>query len=252
MGAPADPDPILDDCARRVHVGDSLVIVHGGGPQIDAELQRRGISRERVDGLRITDATTLSVTESVLCAGVNKALVRAALLRTMQAGGISGQDGGLLQAELELGAQGRSLGFVGRIKHVHCRLLTTLLEQNFVPIVAPLGISSDGSTALNINADTAAGAIAGALRADAYIVVTNVERVRRNVDDPATGIDCMNAMEAERYITDGLFAGGMRPKIQSAIEALGRGAKRALICGMQPRAITRALEDGDATTLVSA
>jgi acetylglutamate kinase len=250
MGASADPDPILDDCAERVRRGDWLVIVHGGGPQIDAELQMRGIKQRRVDGLRITDTATLAVTESVLCASVNKALVRAALLRKIRAVGISGEDAWLLKAEAQVGSQGQSLGFVGRIVHVSHRLLTALLEQGFVPIVAPLGISMDASTALNINADTAAGAIAGALRADAYIMVTNVDRVRLKADDPATGITRLNTEQAGRYLAEGIFDGGMRPKMQSAIDALALGARRALICGVGPRAITRALEEGEGTTLV--
>jgi acetylglutamate kinase len=251
MGSPADSDPILDDCAERVRAGDRLVIVHGGGPQIDAELQRRGIVPLRVGGLRVTDAETLAVTESVLCGSVNKALVRAALARELPALGVSGQDGRLLVAEPALDAQGRSLGFVGRITQVNVRPLVALLEQGFVPIVAPLGVAADASTAFNINADTAAGAIAGALRADAYVVVTNVDRVRLNVADPTSGIAQLNMEEAQRHLASGVFDGGMRPKMESAIDALALGAGRALICGAGPGAITRAL-NGEATTLVPA
>ena len=226
MGSPADPDPILDDCAQRVRAGDRLVIVHGGGPQIDAALQERGIPQRRVDGLRVTDAATLAVTESVLCGSVNKALVRAALTRMLPAIGVSGQDGRLLIAEPAFDAQGRSLGFVGRITGVTPQPLVVLLEQRFVPIVAPLGVAADASTALNINADTAAGAIAGALRADAYIVVTNVDRVRLDVADPNSGIAQLNTEEAERHLASGAFDGGMRPKMESAIDALALAAAR--------------------------
>jgi acetylglutamate kinase len=251
MGSPADPDPVLDDCAQRVLTGDRLVIVHGGGPQIDMELQRRGIPARRIEGLRVTDAATLAVTESVLCGSVNKALVRAALTRKMAAAGVSGQDGGMLIAQPAADAQGGSFGFVGRITEVRPRLLIVLLEQGFVPIVAPLGIAADASTALNVNADTAAGAIAGALRADAYVAVTNVDRVRLNAADPNSGIARLTRKEAQRHIASGAFDGGMRPKMESAIHALASGAGRALICGSGPQAITRAL-DGHATTLVSA
>ena len=251
MGSPADPDPVLDDCAQRVRAGDRLVIIHGGGPQIDAELERRGIPQRRIEGLRVTDAATLAVTESVLCGSVNKALVRAALTRMMPATGVSGQDDRMLIAEPAFDSQGRSLGFVGRITEVRARLLNALLEQGFVPIVAPLGIAADGGTALNVNADTAAGAIAGALRADAYVAVTNVDRVRLHVADPNSGIARLTREEAQRHIASGAFDGGMRPKMESAIDALASGAGRALICGSGPQAITRALE-GQATTLVSA
>jgi acetylglutamate kinase len=250
MGSPTDPDPILDDCAQRVRAGDRLVIVHGGGPRIDAELRDRGIPQKRVEGLRVTDAATLSVTESVLCGRVNKALVRAALARMMPAAGLSGQDARLLIAEPAVDGQGRSLGFVGRITGVSPQILVVLLEQRFVPIVAPLGVSADASTALNINADTAAGAIAGALRADAYVAVTNVDRVRLNVDDPSSGIEKMTVAEAERHLASGAFDGGMRPKVESAIDALALGAGRSLICGSGPQAITRAL-NGEATTIIA-
>jgi acetylglutamate kinase len=251
MGSPADPDPILDDCAERVRAGDWLIIVHGGGPQIDAELERLGVPQRRIDGLRVTDATTLAVTESVLCGKVNKALVRAATARRMEAVGISGQDGRLLVAERAGDARGGSLGFVGRITEVNTRPLTALLEQGFVPIVAPMGISADACTALNINADTAAGAIAGALRADAYVVVTNVDRVRADVSDPRTAIARMDTKDAEKFLASGAFDGGMRPKMRSAIDALGAGARQAFICGTGPHALTRALE-GQATTLIPA
>ncbi len=251
MGSPADPDPILDDCAERVRAGDWLVIVHGGGPQIDAELERRGIPQRRIDGLRVTDTATLAVTESVLCATVNKALVRSALARRIPAVGLSGEDGGLLRAEPMLDEKRHSLGFVGSIVSVNPKPISALLENGLVPVIAPLAISQDSSTALNVNADTAAGAIAGALRADAYVVVTNVDRVRLRVDDPSSGIPRLDTDEARRRLDDGTFDGGMRPKMQSAIDALARGARRSLICGAGPKAITRALE-GHATTLVPA
>jgi acetylglutamate kinase len=250
MGSPADLDPILDDCAERLRAGDRLVIVHGGGPQIDAELERRGVTQQRIDGLRVTDAITLAITESVLCASVNKALVRAALARQIPAMGISGEDGRLLTAEPMFDAQGRSLGLVGRIVGVDPRPLTALLEQGFVPIVAPLGITQDASAALNINADTAAGAIAGALRADAYVVVTNVDRVRLHVADPASGIARLDVADAERHLASGAFDGGMRPKMRSAIDALEKGALRAFICGAGPHAITQALGGHVGTLLV--
>ncbi|HTV74235.1 MAG TPA: acetylglutamate kinase [Candidatus Acidoferrales bacterium] len=251
MSSPNAPDPILDDCAERVRAGDWLVIVHGGGPQIDAELERRGVAQRRIEGLRVTDRQTLDVTEAVLGATVNKALVRAALARGMSAVGISGEDAWLLRAAPMSSSQGQSLGFVGRIVEVNQGPLIALLEHGYVPIVAPLGLAADASTALNVNADTAAGAIAGALRADAYVVVTNVERVRLRVEDPGSGIASLDTEQAEKYLATGVFDGGMRPKMQSALHALANGARRALICGSGPRAVTRAL-GGEATALVPA
>ncbi len=251
MAALEGADPLLDDVASRIRKGDHVVLVHGGGPQIDAALVERGIGQERVAGLRVTDAATLAVTESVLCGSVNKALVRALLRRGVRAAGVSGQDASLLVARPIGEVEGRDLGFVGEITNVRPSVIEALLAVRLTPVVAPLGLSLDGRTALNINADTAAGAIAGALGADAYVVVTNVDRVRLRVDDPGSGIARLTDGEARRYLADGTFDGGMRPKMESALDALTRGARSAVIAGSGPGALTRALA-GEGTTVVRA
>jgi acetylglutamate kinase len=241
MGEPGTADPLLDEVAERVAAGDQIVLVHGGGPQIDAELATRGGAGERVAGLRVTDAITLEVTERVLCGAVNKALVRALLRRGIEAAGISGEDGGILVARPRAPVGGKSLGFVGEISNVRIPLLTALLQAGFTPVVAPLAVSTDAVTALNLNADTAAGAIAGALGADLYVVITNVDRVRTRVDDPASGIERLDAAQARAYLHDGTFDGGMAPKMESVLDALARGAKRAIVCGSGPDALAGAL-----------
>ena len=251
MAAPDFPDYLLDDIATRVGVGDRVVLVHGGGPYIDAALAERRIVTERVGGLRITDAATLAVTEHVLCGTVNKALVRALWMRNVRASGISGQDGRLIVARRVAPVGGVSLGFVGEIVRVYPAVIEGLLVADMVPVIAPLGISEDYSHALNINADIAAGAIAGALGADAYVVVTNVDRVRRVAGDPSTGIASLTAHEARAYLADGTFDGGMIPKMESVLDALERGARRAVIAGSGPGALGRALAGGG-TTITSA
>ena len=247
MAAPDGPDALLDDVAERVRGGDRIVLVHGGGPQIDAALARRGIAPARIDGLRVTDAETLAVTESVLCGTVNKALVRALARRGVAAAGTSGQDGGTLVARLIAAADGTALGYVGEVVAVRPALLRALLDGGFVPVVAPLAASQDGASALNVNADTAAGAIAGALAADVFAIVTDVERVRRDVADPASGITRLSVADAERYLADGTFGGGMRPKILGALDALARGARSAVIGGSGSGALGRALAGGGTT-----
>lgn len=244
-------DPLLDDVALRVSSGDRVVLVHGGGPQIDAALRERGIEGARVAGLRITDAPTLQVTENVLCGSVNKAVVRALLARGVCACGVSGQDGSLLVARFAAPVDGTSLGFVGEITRVNLPLLEALLAAGFVPVVAPLAVSEDASTALNVNADTAAGAIAGAVCADAYVVLTNVPRINRVRTDPSTALSRVTASEASTYMHDGTIDGGMKPKMESALDALRRGARSAIIAGSGPDALSRALQ-GDGTTVVPA
>jgi acetylglutamate kinase len=241
MATPGDADPLLDDIVERARAGDRIVLVHGGGPQIDAALAERHIVTQRIDGQRVTDAATLAVTEAVLCGSVNKALVRELARRGVPAAGISGQDGNLLEARRLCSASGESLGFVGDIVLVRPALLEALLEGGFIPVVAPLGLETGSGSALNINADASAGAIAGALHADAYVVVTNVERVRRVLDDPSTGLDRVSPAQAQAFLDDGTFDGGMRPKIQSALAALASGARSAIVCGGGAGALSGAL-----------
>jgi acetylglutamate kinase len=251
MAGPGAADPLLDEVAERVAAGDKIVIVHGGGPHIDAALAERGLAPPRIRGLRATDAATLGVTEHVLCGTVNKALVRALQRRGVRSAGISGQDGGLLRSRTLGPVEGRSLGFVGEIVDVRPSIIEGLFMAGLTPVVAPLGLAEDASTALNVNADTAAGAIAGVLGADAYVVVTNVDRVRRVLSDPASGIARLTAAEARAMLDDGTFDGGMAPKMASALDALERGARSAVVCGSGPGALGRALA-GNGTTVVRA
>jgi acetylglutamate kinase len=250
MAPPPMQDLLLDDVAVQVAAGARVVLVHGGGPQVDAELSERGLAQERIAGLRVTDAATLAVTERVLCGTVNKALVRALQRRGVNAVGISGQDGGLLVAQPIARTDDKVLGFVGEIRAVRGGVIDALLAGGFTPVVAPLALASDGTGALNVNADTAAGALAGALAADAYVVVTNVERVRLRVDDPNSGIETLSVALARRYLADGTFAGGMAPKMESIVRALESGAKRAIVCGSGPGALSGAI--GGNGTIVTA
>jgi acetylglutamate kinase len=241
MGAADAADPVLDAVAALRVAGERVVLVHGGGPAIDAALAERGLEGERIGGLRSTSAAALEVVEAVLSATVNKALVRALLRRGVAAAGVSGQDGGLLRARRVDPHEGRSLGFVGETGAVDASMLTALLEAGFTPVVAPLALAEDGASALNVNADTAAGLIAAALKADVYAVVTNVERVRRRLADPASELAALDAAAARAFLADGTFDGGMRPKMQSVLRALEGGALRGVICGAAPGALEAAL-----------
>jgi len=250
MAPPGVKDPLLDEVAALVLAGDRIVLVHGGGPQIDEELALRKVATERVGGLRVTDAATLDVTERVMAGNVNKALVRALLRRGVEAVGISGEDGGTLVGRKIAPIDGKSLGFVGEISSVRTTLVETLLEAGFTPVVAPLAVSTDAATALNVNADTAAGALAGTLEADLYVVITNVDRARLRPDDAASGIDRLDVARARELLADGTFGGGMAPKMESAIDALRRGTKRVIVCGAGPDALAKAIA-GEGTTLTA-
>ena len=250
MAAEGSEDPTLDEVAALAEVGERVVLVHGGGPQIDAELRAKAIEEERVQGLRVTGATTRDVVEYVLCGSVNKALVRALARRGAKAVGISGEDGGLLAARRAGAVDGVDLGYVGEIAAVDPAAARALLDAGFVVVVAPLGTDVTGGGPLNCNADTAAGALAGALGADAYVVITNVAGVRRDLHDLGSVIPRLTVAEAEGFLADGTFADGMIPKMRAAIDAVRGGARRAVVAGAGPGAIAAALR-GAGTELVA-
>jgi acetylglutamate kinase len=241
-------DPVLDEIAALAQAGISVVLVHGGGPQIDAALRAQGIPEERVEGLRVTSAAARDIVEAVLCGSVNKDLVRGLLTRGARAFGISGQDGALLEVR-RMQIAGHDLGYVGEPAKVDAVLLRGLLGLGLLPVIAPMGIERREGVALNLNADTVAGAIAAALRADAYVVLTNVAGVRRDRDDPATVIPRLTIAEAQNFLVDGTFSDGMRPKMRAAIEAVAGGAQRAVIGAAARDGIAGALA-GAGTELV--
>jgi len=219
-------DSLFSEVGKLQAAGVRVVLVHGGGPAIDAELAAKGITTERIDGQRVTSAETLAVTEAVLCGTINKQLVRALLARDIMAAGISGQDCGLLTCDRRLP---ESLGFVGSIRAVAPGLILGLLEAGIVPVIAPLGVAADFSTAYNINADEAAGAIAVGIKADALILITNVDRVRRDEQDPDSDIAHMTPHQALVFATSDACRNSMKPKVRAAGSAVDGGVLRAQI-----------------------
>ena len=188
----------------------------------------------RVDGLRVTDEATLEVTEAVLCATINKRLVRACAALGAKAVGISGEDADTLVAQTARGSHGEDLGYVGDVTACDPSLINLLLSANYLPIVAPLAVAPNDAHAFNVNADLAAAAVAGALRAQAFIMITNVERVRRDPKDASSGIDRLSLDEARAFMETPACEGGMKPKMQAAIAAVEAGASAAYICAQQP------------------
>ena len=243
----AGPDPVLAEVAKLRAEGARVVLVHGGGPDIDRSLEARGIATLRIDGLRVTGEATLEVTEAALCGTVNKRIVRALLGLGANAVGVSGEDGAMLVSERARSSHG-DLGFVGDVPSVNPGLVNSLLDAGYLPVVAPLAVAPNSAHALNVNADLAAAALAGALQASAFIAVTNVRRILRDLNDPASGIDTMTLDEARAFLDSRACRDGMKPKVQAAIAAVERGAGAAYICDARPGAIAGAL-GGDATIL---
>jgi acetylglutamate kinase len=205
-------------------VGMRPVVVHGGGPQISALMQRLGKEPEFVDGLRVTDAETVEIARMVLKGQVNPQLVAAINVHGNLAVGVSGVDAGLIRAE----PRDDRLGFVGDVTSINPAVLEHLLDDEFVPVIATIG--SDGSgQAYNINADTVAGAIAEALGAEKLVYLTDIEGLRRDVDDAASLIRQVTADELDELVADGTIAGGMIPKVSSCTHAVRGGVHRAHI-----------------------
>jgi acetylglutamate kinase len=239
-------DPVLRDLVALVDEGTPVVVVHGGGPAVDAECARRGIVTTRVAGLRVTDAATLDVVEEVLGRRVNAAIVTAIGKAGGRAERVGGDDGVFVARRMR--HPGGDLGFVGEIAQVEVAMVRAVLERGAIPVVSPIGSDPAGQR-YNINADTAAGALAAALGVDAYVVVTDVGRVRSDRTDPETGIARMTIAQAEAFSKHGSFADGMIPKIEAALAAVRAGVPRAYICGAGESAVHGAL-DGSATEIV--
>lgn len=213
-------ETIVQDIVLLKLVGLNPVVVHGGGPEINTMLDKVGIKSEFVQGLRVTTAETVEVVEMVLAGKVNKNIVSMITHQGGNAVGISGKDGKLLEAQKI--NKDVDLGFVGEIVKVNTQIIDTLIANDFVPVISPIGADCEGNT-YNINADYAAVAIAGALKAEKLVFLTDVEGVLKDKDDPSSLISYLSKNEALEYIQEGIIAGGMIPKVECCIEAIDQG-----------------------------
>lgn len=221
-GHAMDSDPIwMDEIARRWSTGEQFVIVHGGGPQIDQQLNVEGVESEFKDGFRVTTPAVMKVVEAVLTGSVLRSVVRSLQRVGLPAVGITGSDAGLLSVRLK--SEGE-LGLVGEVDSVNPKILKTLLDGGFLPVVAPVSNAADGR-ALNVNADLAAGAIAGALRAQEVLFMTDVPGIYRSWPDQNSLINEVSAKELGSIA----FEGGMVPKVAAVINAITSGAGSARV-----------------------
>ncbi len=212
------------DIVLMHQVGMRPVVVHGGGPQINDLMSRLGKQAEFRDGLRVTDAETVDIVRMVLIGQVNPQLVASINVHGPLAVGVSGEDAGLIRAV----ARDPQLGFVGDVESINPTILRGLLDEEFIPVVATIGTDAGGQ-AYNINADTVAGAIAEALGAEKLVYLTDIEGLRRVVDDPASLIRQTTPDELDALMADGTIAGGMIPKVESCVHAVRNGVRRSHI-----------------------
>jgi acetylglutamate kinase len=232
-GDDRDLDRFAQDIVLMRSVGMRPVVVHGGGPQIGELMQRLGKEPEFRDGLRVTDAETLDIARMVLVGKVNREIVSAINVHAPLAVGLSGEDAGLITAT----ARNPELGFVGDVGGINTSIIDRLLTQELIPVVATIG-SDDKGQAYNINADTAAGALAAALAAEKLVYLTNIEGLRRDVDDPDTLLTTVSVDDLEKLVADGALEGGMLPKVDSCVRAVRAGVGQAhILDGRLPHAL---------------
>jgi len=229
MGSDAAMEEFARDVTLMRQVGVNPVVVHGGGPMINDMLKRLDIQSAFKNGKRVTDAATMEVVEMVLSGSVNARIVQAVTRQGGRAVGLSGKDSGLILCE----AEDPELGLVGKPVKVDAQVLRDLAEKDIIPVIAPLGMGTQGET-FNINGDTAAGHIAAALQADRLLLLTDVAGVKNATGEVLTEL---TASKIDEMIADGSIAGGMIPKVQTALEALAGGVRASVILdGRAPNA----------------
>ncbi len=214
---------VIKDVALLKLIGLKPIIVHGGGKEISKWVKLSGKESQFINGLRVTDAETMEIAEMVL-SKVNKGLVQMMQKLGLNAVGISGKDGALMTCKKKMPA-GKDIGFVGEVTHVNSHIIDTLLENDFIPVIAPIGIGEDYE-AYNINADDAACAVARAIGAEKLVFLTDIEGVFVDPNDKNTLISEMTVDEAQTFIEKGVVGGGMLPKLTNCIEAINNGVSR--------------------------
>ena len=238
---------VMEDIVLLWLIGVKVVLVHGGGPEISDIMNKLGKEPVFVDGLRVTDKETVDIVQMVLAGKVNKTLVNLLEMKGGKAMGISGMDGRLIEATMK----DERLGYVGEIKKIHAAPILDLLEKGYIPVVSTVGCDKEGN-AYNINGDTAAAYIAGAINAERLIMMTDIAGVLRDKDDPSTLIADITLSEAEKLKEEGIISGGMIPKVDCCIEAIHEGVKNVVIMdGRVPHSILmEILTDEGAGTMV--
>lgn len=238
---------VMEDIVLLWLIGVKVVLVHGGGPEINDLMSRLGKKAEFVNGLRVTDRETVDIVQMVLAGKVNKTLVNLLEMKGGNAVGLSGMDGRLIQCSMK----DERLGYVGKIEKIHIEPVTDLLEKGYIPVISTVGCDKQGNT-YNINGDTAAAHIAGALNAERLIMMTDIAGLLKDKDDPSTLIPAVTVSEAKQLQAEGGISGGMIPKVECCIDAIDAGVKHVVIMdGRVPHSILmELLTDEGAGTMV--
>ena len=241
-------EQVMEDIVLLWLIGVKVVLVHGGGPEISETMEKLGKKAEFIDGLRVTDKETVDIVQMVLAGKVNKSLVNFLEMKGGKAMGISGIDGKLIEAQ----CKNEKLGFVGEITKINIDPVFDLLGKGYIPVISTIGCDNDGNV-YNINGDTAAAYIAGALNAKRLIMMTNIAGVLQDKNDPSSIIPEISLSEAEELKKSGVISDGMIPKVDCCIKAIEKGVKKVIIMdGRVPHSILMELltDEGAGTLFV--
>ena len=228
MVDPALTHAILEDITLLKYVGVNPIVVHGGGPDINSMLGRLGIESRFVNGLRVTDGATMEVVQMVLSGKINKDIVSELNCLGAHSLGLCGKDANLIECVKKPARDGVDLGFVGQITHINIKLLDILAKDEYIPVIAPIGVDSEGNS-YNINADTVAGEIAAALKAEKLLFLTDIDGIYMDPADKSSLISRITVAEINRLMGEGVISGGMIPKVQGCINAVLGGVGRTHI-----------------------
>ena len=240
-------EQVMEDIVLLSLIGVQVVLVHGGGPEITEMMDKIGKQTEWVDGLRVTDKESTEIVQMVLAGKINKSLVNLLETKGGKAMGICGIDGQMIKAEMK----DKRLGYVGKITEVNVEPIADLIEKGYTPVVSTLGCDNDGNV-YNINADTAAAHIAGAIGADRFFLMTDIEGILRDKNDCNSLISLIDTKEAEELTKQGVISGGMIPKVECCLGALNHGVDKVTIMdGRVPHSLLlEMLTDEGAGTMV--
>ena len=218
---------LIKDIALMKYVGFKPVVVHGGGKDINKALEAVGIEPKFKDGLRVTDEPTMEIVQQVLAGKINKNITTELCMHGINAVGICGKDAGFMQVKKAM-PNGMDIGLVGEVTEVKTDLINTLIDNDFVPVISSIGVDENG-TSYNVNADYAAVAVAGALKAEKLVFVTDVAGIMRDVNDPDSVISVIKTVEVNKIIEDGTISGGMLPKVQCCMAGVEAGVNNVHI-----------------------
>jgi acetylglutamate kinase len=247
-------EAFVEDLILMTRAGIKVVIVHGGGPEINKWLKKTGTENKFIHGLRVTDSETMEIVEMVLSGNVNKSLSTCLSIRGLNAIGLSGKDSNLIQAKKKFVYEDDhkvDIGFVGEVASVNTSMLFNLLKSHYIPVISPIGSDKEGNS-YNINADYAAAFISGVLKAEKLLIMTDIDGVYTDIKDPSTLLPSITVEETKEFIDKGIISGGMIPKLECCVTAINKGTKNVqLVDGRKKHSLLINVIKNDGTKILT-